>query len=214
MTEADLPFSQACENNKTPILEALKRLLPLPQAHTQDPELNLLEVGSGTGQHCVYFAQHLPHIQWQPSEQTVYLDSVNQRISRFNSPNLKQAIALDLSQDWPSQCAEQQAIFSANTLHIISQTLVERFIEDAARALVPDGQFIVYGPFNYQGGFTSQSNQEFDAWLKQRDTLSGIRDIEWIIELAKAESLVLMDDIPMPANNRLLHFQKKASSTW
>jgi cyclopropane fatty-acyl-phospholipid synthase-like methyltransferase len=210
MTEADLPFSQACENNKTPILEALKRILPLPQALTQAPELNVLEVGSGTGQHCVYFAQHLPHIQWQPSEQAVYLDSLNQRISRFGGANLKQAIALDLSQDWPSQCAEQQAIFSANTLHIISQTLVERFIEDGARTLVPDGQLIVYGPFNYQGRFTSQSNQEFDAWLKQRDPLSGIRDIEWIIELAKDKALVLMDDIPMPANNRLLHFQKKA----
>jgi cyclopropane fatty-acyl-phospholipid synthase-like methyltransferase len=210
MTEADLPFSQACENNKTPILEALKRIIPVPQAHTHAPELNLLEVGSGTGQHCVHFSQHLPHIQWQPSEQAVYLDSLNQRISRFNSPNLKQAITLDLSQDWPSQCAEQQAIFSANTLHIISQTLVERFIADAAAALVTDGQLIVYGPFNYQGQFTSQSNQEFDAWLKQRDPLSGIRDIEWIIELAKSHSLVLMDDIPMPANNRLLHFQKKA----
>jgi cyclopropane fatty-acyl-phospholipid synthase-like methyltransferase len=159
MTEADLPFSQACENNKAPILEALKRIITPSHAPNPEPTLHLLEVGSGTGQHCVYFAQHLPHIQWQPSEQSVNLDSLNQRISRFGGANLKPAIALDLSQDWPSQCAEQQIIFSANTLHIISQTLVERFIEDAARTLVTDGQFIVYGPFNYQGRFTSQSNQ-------------------------------------------------------
>ncbi|WP_445945581.1 DUF938 domain-containing protein [Shewanella sp.] len=208
MTEADLPFSQACENNKAPILEALKHILPISQADA--PALKLLEVGSGTGQHCVHFAKHLPQVLWQPSEQAIYLDSLNLRISRCNNANLKQAIALDLSQTWPSSCCQQQAIFSANTLHIISQTLVERFIKDASHALAASGQFIVYGPFNYAGQFTSPSNQEFDAWLKQRDSLSGIRDIEWLIQLAESHALTLIDDISMPANNRLLHFQKKA----
>ncbi|UJF23525.1 DUF938 domain-containing protein [Shewanella sp. OMA3-2] len=199
MELAHLPFSQACENNKQPILDIIAPRLNQP--------LNLLEVGTGTGQHAVFFANQLPHIYWQASDQVINLNHINARIKHANLVNLPTAIALDVSQQWPKQIYD--VIYSANTLHIMSRQLVEAFFIGVGQVTQINSQVFIYGPFNYQGQFTSESNANFEQWLKQHNPLSGIRDIEWILALAKAQQLTLINDFSMPANNRLLHFIKR-----
>ena len=197
---SDLPFSQACENNKQPILEHL--------AHLLFDIKNVLEIGSGTGQHCIHFAKHLPNLIWQPSDQADYLDGLQARISFEGTDNILPPIMLEVQHNWPTELLNYEAIFSANTLHIMSKDMVSSFFERAASSLITHGKLIIYGPFNYAGEFTSDSNRTFNQWLINNNPLSGIRDIQWIIELASKENFKLVNDFPMPANNRLLHFIK------
>ncbi|MCH1930067.1 class I SAM-dependent methyltransferase [Shewanella sp. A25] len=200
-----LPFSQACENNKGPILDVLL------QAFRQSQ--HVLEIGSGTAQHAVHFARHLPHVLWQTSDQAEYLTGIQARCQRegldLGLNNLKLPLTLDVTQAWPINDIVKSidAVFTANTLHIMSKTMVEAFF-DGLSQLENLGTLCIYGPFNYQGQFTSDSNRQFDAFLRQRDAQSGIRDIEWIIELAQQQRLLLSQDVSMPANNRVLHFIK------
>jgi len=196
---AQLPFSQACENNQRPILDVLKPKLT--------DSLQLLEVGSGTGQHATFFAHQLPHLTWQASDQHCNINHINCRINHFKRSNLPSAIALDISQTWPTQ--NYDAVFTANTLHIVNRQLVEAFFAGVAKITLTNANLFIYGPFNYQKQYTSDSNANFDIWLKQRDPQSGIRDIEWIVELANAQQFELVEDVSMPANNRLLHFIKR-----
>jgi cyclopropane fatty-acyl-phospholipid synthase-like methyltransferase len=200
LTLQQLPFSQACENNQQPILTLLTKWLPNC--------VHLLEIGSGTGQHSVYFANHLPHIRWQPSDQRHYLPNLQARLNLQASPNLQPAIELDVTQPWPQLTSNVDAIFSANTLHIMSKTMVEAFFIGVGNLLVNAGSLVIYGPFNYQGQFTSDSNRQFNMSLQHNNPQSGIRDIEWICQLAQQQGLTLREDIAMPANNRLLHFIK------
>jgi cyclopropane fatty-acyl-phospholipid synthase-like methyltransferase len=197
---AALPFSQACENNKSAIL-------PLLQLHLTKAK-QLLEIGSGTGQHCVHFAKHLP-LEWHPSEQAGHITSLAQRILLEGSTNIQPPLVLEINasqrQPWSIQPNDMDAIFTANTLHIMSKGHVEAFFSGAKLCLTQQGQVFIYGPFNYQGEYSSPSNQDFDAWLKDRDPNSGIRDIEWITQLANSNGLSLVNDYAMPANNRLLH---------
>ena len=195
-----MPFSQACENNKEPILVELKRIF----ANSQQ----VLEIGSGTGQHSVHFAENLPHLTWQASDQNSYLTHLNARIELVGSPNLLPAFGLDVTLDWPTQMISPvlDGIFTANTLHIMSKPMVEAFFKGIGQSLIKTSQVAIYGPFNYQGKFSSDSNASFDQWLKQNNPESGIRDIEWITTLAEQQGLILQADIEMPANNRLLHF--------
>lgn len=193
-----LACSQACENNKAPILAIIKPLFA---------ELKqVLEVGSGTGQHAVYFAEQMPELQWQPSDRKAYLGDLSQRCKQSQLTNLAEPIAFDVSQHWLLE--EVDGVFSANTLHIMSADEVEDFFAGAGGILKPTGLLCVYGPFNYGGTYTSESNRQFDQWLKQRDPLSGIRDSEWVNELASNQGLSLEADHPMPANNRLLVWRK------
>ena len=193
------PYSQACENNKQPILELLSRVL-INQQH-------VLEVGSGTGQHAVYFAKNLPAITWQTSDLLINHQGINQWIDDVPSTNIKRPLVLDLTkkQALPESI---DAIFSANTLHIISWPLVQRFFQMVEDNLLSKGVLCIYGPFNYQGKFTSQSNANFELWLKDRNTDSGIRDFEAVCQLATKAGLSLSEDVTMPANNRLLIFKK------
>ena len=195
------PFSQACDNNKKAILEVLKDYLNT--ANT------VLEVGSGTGQHAAYFAQHLPHLIWQTSDQAEYLAGIRAWVEWAKLDNLREPQELDVRRNWPS--AHVSAVFSANTLHIMSWDTVATFIPKAADMLAANGKLIIYGPFNYNGAFTSDSNMHFDQWLKNRDPASGIRDFEAVDRLAHNNNLVLLKDHPMPANNRTLIWQKLAS---
>ena len=194
-----LPFSQACENNQRPILAVL--------THKLADSLHLLEVGSGTGQHATFFASHLPHLTWQASDQHCNLHHINCRIKHFNQPNLPAAVVLNIGNTWPVK--QYDAVFTANTLHIISKQLVEAFFAGVGLITSTNANLLIYGPFNYQKQYTSDSNANFDLWLKDRDPHSGIRDIEWIVELAKAQQFELVEDVSMPANNRLLHFIKR-----
>ncbi|GGP73544.1 DUF938 domain-containing protein [Shewanella ulleungensis] len=197
---AQLPFSQACENNKHAILTHLQQWL----THTTQ----VLEVGSGTGQHCVFFAENLPHLRWQPSDQAHYLDHLQARLQHYPLNNLADGIELDVNQSWPQLADAIDAIYTANTLHIMSPALVEVFFVGCGKVLANKGCVVIYGPFNYLGEFTSDSNAQFDVWLKQQHPLSGIRDIEWIISLAKQQGLILTEDVAMPANNRMLYFTR------
>lgn len=197
-----LPYSQSCENNKSAIAAVL--------AHSFCGAKHVLEIGSGTGQHAIYFAKLLPQAIWQTSDQACYHQGINARLSQYPSGNLRSPLELDVTQPWPvDQLEPIDAIFSANTLHIMSKAMVEAFFEGIGRHLVPNGQFCVYGPFNYQGKYTSDSNRQFDNWLLQQNPQSAIRDIEWIVKLAAAQGLELVADHSMPANNRLLHFNKR-----
>ena len=195
MHESELPYSQASENNKLAILEILKR-------HVGDSE-SLLEVGSGTGQHAVFFAQQFPQLRWQPSNTADSVELLNLRIDHFELPNVRQGIALDVN-DLPWPVDHFDIVFSANTLHIMSEASVENFFAGLSNHLNEGARLLVYGPFKYRGEFTTDSNANFDLWLKDRDPLSGIRDFEWVSELASSIGLSLIEDNAMPANNQLL----------
>lgn len=202
-----LPFSQACENNKAPILALLT------QAFSQSQ--HVLEIGSGTAQHAVYFAANLPHLIWQTSDQLEYLEAIKARCEQealLPNPasNIRLPLCLDVTQPWPihSLSPDIDAVFTANTLHIMSKEMVEAFFSGLGANLPQLNTLCIYGPFNYQGQFTSDSNRQFDAFLRQRDPASGIRDIEWICTLANAQGFSLKQDFSMPANNRLLHFSR------
>lgn len=200
----ELTFSQACENNKAAILAVLKEAFQSTK--------NVLEIGSGTGQHAIYFAENLPHLLWQTSDLSINHYSINQRIKQNNLNNINSAITLDLNDDWSLVSSNTKyqvdGIFTANTLHIVSWPLVQRFFQGVKENLKKGGTLCIYGPFNYDGKFTSDSNANFDFWLKDRDINSGIRDFEAIEALAKSAGLSLITDQTMPANNRLLTFIK------
>lgn len=194
-----LPYSQACENNKGPILDKLRPYLVQAK--------QVLEIGSGTGQHAVYFANHLPHLQWQTSDIMAHHDGINAWIDAYPAANLRRPITLDLRE--PIELKEHyDALFTANTLHIIAWELVEVLFGLVGDTLDKNGKFCVYGPFKYDRRFTSASNERFDMSLRERDPNSGIRDIEALIALAKASGLTLQADHTMPANNQLLVFNK------
>lgn len=200
-TQGDLPFSQACENNKAPILALLQQAF----ANCR----NVLEVGSGTGQHAVYFAAALPHLNWQASDQALYLPDLTERLRRAALPNLPLPLQLDISADaLPQQ--QFDALFSANTLHIMPWPVVQQLFTRLNDFCTAEATLCIYGPFNYNGRFTSDSNRAFDASLKSRDPAMGIRDIAAVVALAGAAGFSLQQDHSMPANNRLLQFLRTA----
>lgn len=201
---AALPFSQACENNKQPILEVLQ--IELKSFN------HVLEIGSGTGQHSVHFAPNLSELQWQTSDVTNNHRHITAWHHAYPAPNLYAPLAFDLSTDSVPVNSQfnlpYDAMFTANTLHIISWALVERLFALAGDALPTEGKLIVYGPFNEHGKYTSEGNQRFDAMLRAGNPDSGIRDKEDIVSLATTHHLLLCKTYAMPANNQLLVFQK------
>jgi cyclopropane fatty-acyl-phospholipid synthase-like methyltransferase len=196
-----LVVSEACERNKGPILAVLAAELAAQRA--------VLEIGSGTGQHAVHFATHLPYLTWQPSEMRAQLAPLIARLRREAPPNVRAAIALDVHDDpWPA--GDLDAVFSANTLHIMAWSAVREFFRGSAAVLRPGGVLCVYGPIRYRGEYTSASNAQFDQWLKERDPQSGIRDFEALDALARAQGLQLRADHAMPANNQTLVWHRPA----
>ena len=195
-----LPFSAACERNKDPILEVLRvRFADRTQ---------VLEIGSGTGQHAVYFARELGHLSWHPTEQLVYLADLAKRVKLEGPGNLCAPTLLDVRQAvWPVRGVD--ALFTANTLHIMSWQEVMALFNGIGIVLAPGGVLCIYGPFRYAGRYTSDSNREFDLMLQERDPQSGLRDIEAISLLAGQYGLNLNADLDLPANNRLLVFTKE-----
>ena len=199
MTE--LPFSQACENNKLPILEVLQRHLSKCKS--------VLEIGGGTGQHAVFFAQHFPGLRWQSTDVPANIESLNLRIIQAGLDNLPPALVLDVNQR-PWQCEPAEAIFTANSLHIMSAGSVENFFDEVGNHCQGEARLLVYGPFKYGGQFTTESNARFDQWLKDRDPVSGIRDFEWVNQLAADAGFEFVEDNTMPANNQMLVWQYRA----
>lgn len=192
-----LPFSEACERNKGPILEVLRVAFA--------DRTQVLEIGSGTGQHAVYFAAHLTHLIWHPTEQLAYLADLASRVKLEGTRNLRQPTVLDVKQTiWPLRSVD--AVYSANTLHIMCWAEVEAMFRGIDSALSPQGVVCLYGPFRYGGRYTSDSNRDFDLMLKERDPKSGLRDLSDLSALAERHALRLRVDHDLPANNRLLEF--------
>ena len=197
------PFAESCLQNQVEICNVLDKLL-IDKKH-------VLEIGSGTGQHAVYFAKQLPHLIWQTSDQEQYPQGINLWIDEAGLDNIITPIKLDVSKDkWPEQTTTQKidALFSANVVHIMAWDNVIDYFNFGTKLLQKNGVFILYGPFNYHGKYTSQSNAEFDQWLKSRDPESGIRDFDALDQLAEKNQLSLKYDIEMAANNRILCWEK------
>jgi SAM-dependent methyltransferase len=189
------PYAESCEKNREPILAVLEEVF--------SERKRVLEIASGTGQHAVYFARKLPHLIWQPSDLAQNLAGIQAWLDEAQLPNVLTPLAIDVNDArWP--VANVDAVFNANTVHIISWPEVERLFMHIARVIAPGGCVCFYGPYNYNGNFTSESNARFDAWLKSRDPNSGVRDFEAVKRLASSHSLELLRDIEMPSNNRIL----------
>ncbi len=194
-----LPFSQACENNKSYILEVLRDAFA--------DRLAVLEIGAGTGQHATFLAERMPWLTWQPTDVAQNLLILNPRCAEYAGDNLLPPVALDVCEDpWP--VAVPDAVFTANSLHIMPFGAVQRLFAMLGRS-APEGTVLaVYGPFNYNGCYTSDSNAQFDQWLAHQHPESAIRHFESVDELAKAAGFTLRADNAMPANNRLLVWQR------
>jgi SAM-dependent methyltransferase len=189
------PFAESCVENCEPIFAALEPRL-------RDCR-SLLEIGSGTGQHAVYFAPRLGHLRWQTSDLVENHAGIRAWLNEAQLPNVDPPVALDvLRDDWPE--TRFDAVFSANTAHIMPEAAVEAMLLGVARVLRPGGLFLLYGPFNYDGGYTAPSNARFDAWLRQRDPAMGIRDVAWLDQIAASAGMRRVEDIEMPVNNRIL----------
>ena len=184
------PFSEPSERNRAPILAVLKRVLANSKS--------VLEIGSGTGQHAAYFAPELPHLVWRASDREENLADIRQWVAN--------PIELDVDKPFPK--VDVDAVFTANTCHIMSWPQVERMFAGVS-GMRPVNLFCIYGPFNYDGKHTSESNARFDAMLRGRDAASGIRDAEAIVALAAKSGFRLAEDNAMPANNRLLVFSRE-----
>ena len=191
----DKPVAPACERNREPILAVLRE-------HFADCR-HALEIGSGTGQHAVHFAAAMPWLQWQCSDRAESLPGIRMWLDEAGLANTPPPLQLDVARGpWPA--ARFDAVFSANTLHIMGFREVEAFFAGMAGVLADSATVVVYGPFKYAGAHTSDSNRHFDDWLKARDPRSGVRDFEAVDALARTAGLHLVADTPMPANNRCL----------
>lgn len=196
-------YSESSEINKAPILAVLKDIFA--------EHKRVLEIASGTGQHAVYFGRELPHLIWQPSELPQHLAGIQAWLDEAQLPNILPPLSLDVNDArWPITSVD--GIFNANTVHIISWPQVEQLFVHIARAIAPGGRVCLYGPYNYGGNVTSESNARFDAWLKSRDPNSGVRDFEAVNRLAASHGLELLRDIAMPSNNRILVWEANGSS--
>jgi hypothetical protein len=196
----DKPCSPACERNRGPILDVLRQQFR--------ERRHVIEIGSGTGQHAVHFAAAMPWLRWQCSDVAGNLPGIRQWLDDAALPNTPAPIALDVTTHEVDERARFDAAFSANTLHIMAWPAAADFFRVLDVMLMPTATVVVYGPFNYGGAYTSDSNRVFDAWLKERDPRSGLRDFEAVDALAMAIGLRLAEDIAMPANNRCLVWRR------
>lgn len=193
------PYAESCEQNQNPILEVLQEIFANQQ--------RVLEIASGTGQHAVYFGRSLPHLTWQTSELAQNHAGIQAWLDESLLPNVLPPVAIDVNDsEWPIESVD--TVFNANTVHIVAWQGVEAMFAGIARVLDEGGILCLYGPFNYDGKFTSESNVRFDTWLKSRDPNSGVRDVEALNRLAESHGLLLQKDVAMPANNRILVWRR------
>jgi len=194
----DKPYAPSCDRNRDPILSVLRKYF--------SDRRNVLEIGSGTGQHAIYFAEAMPHLKWQTTEVDENLPGIRAWLDAAKLTNTPPPIVLDVKGVWPK--AKFDAVFSANTLHIMSWLEVEQAFAALADILTDDAVVAVYGPFNYGGRFTSESNAAFNDWLQARGKHMAIRDFESVDSLADSIGLRLIADVAMPANNRTLVWRR------
>jgi cyclopropane fatty-acyl-phospholipid synthase-like methyltransferase len=197
------PRSEACERNRDPILKVLMQWFLEPGT--------ALEIGSGTGQHAVYFARHMPHITWLASDLDDNRPGIRAWVSEAQLPNLPAPLRLDVNDThWPVERTEY--VFSANTAHIMHWPQVQSMFSGIAKTLGPRGVFCLYGPFNRNGEFTSDSNRAFDSLLRSQDSEMGLRDDQALVALGNRCSLQLTGDYWLPANNRVLVWVKQEAA--
>ena len=193
------PYSESCDQNKDPILAVISPIFSTLSI--------ILEIGSGTGQHAIYFAEKMPHLKWYTSDCKQYIEGINMWLAEAALPNTVVPFELDVSaSQWPE--LDVDAVFTANSIHIMNGQDVVRFMSGVGKILNEQGSLVIYGPFNYNGLYTSESNERFDRWLKSRDPSSGIKHFEEIVSLANNNGMQLVTDYEMPVNNRILHFVK------
>ena len=193
------PYAEACERNQGPIAEALQ----VEFARTRD----VLEIGSGTGQHAVYFGARLPHLCWHPSDLPANHPGISAWLQEAGLDNVCQPLALDVNDDdWPIETVD--GVFSANTMHIFSWEMVIRMFDGLGRTLAPNGVLALYGPFNFGGKYTAESNARFDQYLRARDPQEGIRNFESLDQLANCQGMSFRRDYPMPSNNQILIWER------
>lgn len=197
---ADKPYAPSAARNREPILAVLRR-------HFQSAQ-RVLEIGSGTGQHAVHFAPALPQTIWQTSDVADKLPGIRAWLDEAGLPNLPPPLMIDINLPWPQPAVRYDAVFTANTLHIVSWPEVQMLFAKVGEVLSQKGQLAVYGPFNYGGQFTSASNRAFDELLRQQSATSGIRNFEDVDALAGSIGLRLIEDCEMPANNHLLVWER------
>lgn len=198
------PFSPACERNQAPILEVLQQYIQSGE------DIRLLEIGSGTGQHGVYFASNLPEIHWITSDMKRNHAGIKSWLQEAKLKNLHGPEPLEIGKDDFPGKRPFNAVFSANTLHIMSWKLAKTLFKLLGKRLREGSLVFFYGPFNYAGEYSSESNREFDGWLKDRDEKSGIRNFEDVVSAMEKNDFALLKDHEMPANNRMIVFRKKA----
>jgi uncharacterized protein DUF938 len=198
MTTAAKPHAPSCDRNQGPILEVLRECF--------SDRKQVLEVGSGTGQHALFFAAAMPWLTWQTADMAENLPGIRMWLDEARLPNVLSPIELQAAGPWPK--GPYDAVFSSNTLHIMGWPDVQKLFAGLDGAMAKDAVLAVYGPFNYGGKFTSESNAQFDVWLKQRSAASGIRDFEAVNALAESIGLRLLADNAMPANNRTLVWKR------
>lgn len=197
--ELEVYSAIACERNKDQILSVISPIFSTVS--------NVLEIGSGTGQHAIYFAEKMPHLTWHTSDCQPYLDGINTWTTTANLPNIKAPFELDVStSQWPNM--EVDAVFTADTVHCMHLQDVNNFIKGAGKLLKQQGSLVIYGPFYYNGLFTSENNVLLDQWLKRNDLLSGIKNFEEIKLLADKHGMQLVTDYEMPDDKHILHFIK------
>jgi cyclopropane fatty-acyl-phospholipid synthase-like methyltransferase len=198
MPPVEKPYAESCDQNREPILAVLAPLLR--------PRRRLLEIGSGTGQHAVYCAAALPHVTWQCSDRAEYLAGIRLWIAEAGLSNLPPPLELDVLKFWPTERFE--AIFSANTAHIMGLDAVEAMFAGVGAHLESGGVFALYGPFSRDGRHTSPSNARFDAWLRTQDPAMGVRDQRRLEPFAAAHGLQLVAEYAMPVNNFTLVWER------
>ena len=198
MSPVEKPHAPACDRNREPILAVLEDYF--------GDRRWVLEIGSGTGQHAAYFAQALPHLIWQASDIAENLPGIRMWLDDAALPNTPAPLAFDVNAEWPN--IRFDAVFCANTLHIMRWREVQRLFAGLSDVLTEDALLVIYGPFNYGGRYTSDSNAGFDVWLRERGAHMAIRDFEAVDALARASGLRLIEDRAMPANNRTLVWRR------
>ena len=189
------PVNPAAERNKAPILAVIERYLLSARS--------VLEIGAGSGHHALFFAAQLPHLRWQASEQGDNMLGLSLNLADAGLANLLPPLELNvLHGPWP--IAAPDAVFAANVVQCMTSPALAALFRSVGEHLAADGVFLLYGPFNRDGRYTSEGNQQLDAWARSLDADFGLRDRAALEELAARSGLGLREDHAMPANNQIL----------
>lgn len=204
-------FYPAANRNRQPILNILKKIISTCQTG------KCLEIASGSGQHIAFFAPHFPDIEFYPSEESQFLfDSINEHVNSTGLTNVHPARYLDAAnspESWYDGQLQRESldfIYNCNMIHLVPMSTTEGLFRGVNHYLKPHGILITYGAYADNGILTPDSNVQFNRSIQSLNPTHGIRDITLdLIPLAKNYNIVLLEKYDMPANNKLLVWQKQ-----